>query len=79
MYEPELKHMTISAPWRDSYRNALRACGDKIDQESKADIAVDACIERLGQIVAQGSPEGDHVRTALADLRILKALYRKYG
>jgi hypothetical protein len=71
--------MRISARWRDSYRKALRACGDKTRQKLTADIAVSACLERLAQIIPAQTPEREEIRTAVADLRILRRLYKKYG
>ena len=64
--------------WRDSYNSAMHACGNKNCQEDKANIAIHACVERLWQIDLEESTEHEEIYAALADLSILKSLYRNY-
>jgi hypothetical protein len=71
--------MTAHQRWRNSYRTALRACGNKSHQEREADLAIRACVRCLSQIVPGKTRELAEIRTALADLKLLKALYGKYA
>jgi hypothetical protein len=71
--------MTAHIPWRNSYRTALRACGNKSHQEREADLAIRACVQCLSQIAPRKTPELAEIRIALADLRIIKVLYGKYA
>ena len=64
--------------WRNSYNGAMHACGNKNCQEDKTNIAIRACVERLWQIDLEETTEHEEIYAALADLRILKSLYRKY-
>jgi hypothetical protein len=63
----------------NSYNSALRACGNSCHQERKAELAIRACVERLWQIDLEETTEQEEIYTALADLSILKNLYKKYG
>jgi hypothetical protein len=71
--------MAAHTRWRNSYNSALHACGNKTHQQRKADLAVRACVERLWQIDLEETTEREEIYTALADLAILKSLYRKYS
>ncbi len=71
--------MTAHKQWRNSYRTALRACGNKSHQEREADLAIRAYAQCLSQIVLGKTRELSDIRTALADLRLLKILYGKYS
>jgi len=64
--------------WRNSYNSALHACGNSSHPERKAEVAIRACIERLWQIDLKETTEQEEIYAALADLSILKFLYRKY-
>jgi hypothetical protein len=75
----ELVPMTAHNQWRNSYRTALRACGNKGHQEREADLAIHACVQCLSQIVSERTQEVVEISTALADLRLLKILYGKYA
>jgi hypothetical protein len=65
--------------WRSSYNSAFRELGDWTLQALVADFAIMVCTERMSEIVSENSPERVEIGTALDDLRILKALCRKYG
>jgi hypothetical protein len=65
--------------WRDLYNSALRECGDWSLRNLKADIAMSVCVQRLSEIAPEPSLERQEIRVALDDLKILKALSRKYG
>jgi hypothetical protein len=71
--------MTAHNRWRNSYNSAMRACGNTNCQEHKTNIAIRACVERLWQIDLEETTEQEEIHTALADLSILKNLYKKYG
>jgi hypothetical protein len=71
--------VTAHNQWRNSYSSALHACGNSNNQESKANLAIRACVERLWQIDLEETIEQEEIYTALADLTILKSLFRKYG
>jgi hypothetical protein len=75
----EVIYMAAHTRWRISYNNALCACGNSNNQEGKADLALRACVERLWQIDLEETIEREEIYTALADLSILKILYRKYA
>lgn len=64
--------------WRNSYNSALHACGNKSLQERKADLAIRVCVECLWQLDTEDIGESEKIRAALADLRVLKALYIRY-
>jgi hypothetical protein len=64
--------------WRYSYASALHACGNSSNQECKTGLAIRACVERLWQIDGEETTEQEEIYTALADLSILKYLYKKY-
>jgi len=70
--------MTAERRWRNFYQTALRACGNKSHQEREADLAIRVCFARLSHISQEKTSELDEIRTALADLRLLKILYCKY-
>jgi hypothetical protein len=55
------------------------ACGNSNNQERKADLAIRACLQHLSEITPEDTSEREVIRIALDDLRILKALCRKYG
>jgi hypothetical protein len=65
--------------WRSSYNSAFCNLGDWTLQVFFADFAIMVCTERMSEIVSEDSPEGAEICTAIDDLRILKALCRKYG
>jgi hypothetical protein len=71
--------MTAHQRWRDFYNSALHACGNRSHQERKADLAIRECVERLWQIDLEEPAGREEIYTALADLSILKILYRKYA
>ena len=64
--------------WRRSYNNALHSCGNKTDQERKADLAISACVQRLLEITPKETSERGEISTALSDLRLLRILYERY-
>lgn len=70
--------MAAHSPWRNSYNSAMHACGNKNCQDLKTDIAIRACVERLWQIEQEETTEQEEICAALADLSILKNLYKKY-
>ena len=70
--------MTAHIRWRSSYNSAMHACGNKNCQDLKTDLAIRACVERLWQIEQEETTEQEEIYAALADLSILKILYRKY-
>ena len=70
--------MTAHRRWRDFYNSALHASGNSANQERKAGLAIRACVERLWQIDLEEATEHEEIHTALADLSILKNLYKKY-
>jgi hypothetical protein len=74
----EIILMTAHNRWRNSYNSAMHACGNKNCQELKANIAIRACVERRWQIDLEETTELEEIYAALADLSILKILYRKY-
>ena len=76
---PEVFFMAAHSRWLKSYNSALRACGNSSNQERKADLAIRACLERLWQTDLEGTTEQEEIYTALADLSVLKNLYKKYG
>jgi len=65
--------------WYNSYKSALRACGDKVHQERKADLALRVCRQRLLEMSRDEAAEREGIRAAISDLWVLKELYRKYG
>jgi len=71
--------MAAHARWLNSYNSALHACGNSSHQERKAELAIRACVERLWQTDLVETTEQEEIYTALADLTILKNLYKKYG
>ena len=71
--------MAAHTGWRRSYNNALHACGNKSDQERKADLAICACVQRLSDITPKDTSEHEEISTALSDLRLLKLLYSTHG
>ena len=71
--------MSAHKQWRNSYKTALRACGNKTHQQREADLAIRACLHCLSKIVPGNTQEFDEIRTALADLGLLKRLYGKYA
>ena len=71
--------MSAHKQWRISYRTALSACGNKSHQEREADLAIRACVLCLSRMGPRKSRELAEIRTALADLRLLKRLYGKYA
>lgn len=75
----EVFRMAARSRWLNSYNSALHACGNSSYQERKAELAIRACVERLWQIDLEGTTEQEEIYTALADLSILKNLYKKYG
>jgi hypothetical protein len=75
----EVIFMMAHTRWRNSYNSAMHACGNSNNQAGKADLAVRACVERLWQIDLEETTEQEEIYTALADLSILKILYRKYA
>lgn len=70
--------MTAHTRWRRSYNDALHACGNKADQERKADLAICACVQRLSKVTPRNTSEHEEIRTALSDLRLLTILYKRY-
>jgi hypothetical protein len=70
--------MAAHSRWLNSYNSALHACGNSSHQERKAEVAIRACVERLWQIDHEETNEPEEIYTALADLSVLKSLYRKY-
>ena len=70
--------MAAHSPWRNSYNSAMHACGNKNCQDLKTDIAIRACVERLWLIEQEETTEQEEICAALADLSILKNLYKKY-
>jgi hypothetical protein len=75
----EFVPMAANEQWRNAYKTALRACGNKRHQEREADIAILACVQSLSQVFRGKNRELTEIRTALADLRLLKVLYGKYA
>jgi len=71
--------MTAHHRWRNSYNSAMHAFGNPSNQERKTGLAIQACVERLWQIDPEETTEHEEIYTALADLSILKILYRKYA
>jgi hypothetical protein len=53
---------------------ATRTC-----QDLKTDLAIRACVERQWQMDREETTEQQEICTAIADLSILKNLYKKYG
>lgn len=70
--------VTAHNRWRNSYNSAMHACGNKNCQKRKADLAMRECVERLWQIDLEEIAGREEIYTALADLSILKILYRKF-
>jgi hypothetical protein len=70
--------MAAHTRWRRFYNNALHACGNKTDQERKADLAICACVQCLSEITPKDTSERREINTALSDLRLLKVLYERY-
>jgi hypothetical protein len=62
--------------WRSSYNTAFR---DWTLEVLLADFAIMVCTERMSEITSEDSSERAEICLALDDLRILKALCRKYG
>jgi hypothetical protein len=75
----EVFRMAAHARWLNTYNSALHACGNSSHQERKAKLAIRACVERLWQTDLEETTEQEEIYTALADLTILKNLYKKYG
>ena len=71
--------MAAHSRWLKSYNSALRACGNSSNQERKAEFAIRACVERLWQTDLEETTDQEEIYAALADLNILKNLYKKYG
>ena len=71
--------MVAHTRWRRSYNNALHACGNKTDQERKADLAICACVQRLSEITPKDTSEREKIDTAPNDLKLLKLLYSTHG
>jgi len=67
-----------SKQWRALYHGALRECGHWTHRNIQADIAISVCVQRLSEMAPEPSSERKEIRIALDDLKILKALSRKY-
>jgi hypothetical protein len=65
--------------WRNCYKRALRACGDRSHQERKADLAICACVHRRSKTTPKDTSEREEIDTALDDLKLLKLLYSTHG
>jgi len=70
--------MAIHTRWRDSYKQAFRARGGSPFRTLLADAAIRKCVKRLVKIAPKRIHECEEIQAALDDLRILKALCRKY-
>ena len=70
--------MAIPVRWRDFYNSAFRECDSWPSRVLLADTAITLCVQRLLEIPSKRSSEREKIYVALDDLKILKALCRKY-
>ena len=65
--------------WINAYDDAIRE-SDPARQNTLAGLAVNECTRRLSQVsLLSPSEELDYLRIALADLKVVLHLSRKYG
>jgi len=70
--------MARAIRWRDSYNAAFRERGSSPSRMILADSAISQCVESLIGIAPKRTGERAEIHLALEDLRVLKALCRKY-
>jgi hypothetical protein len=70
--------MAVPVRWRDFYNSAFRECASWPSRVLLADTAITLCVQRLLEIPQKRTSERERIYVALDDLKILKALCRKY-
>jgi len=70
--------MAVPVEWRDFYDSAFRESESWPFRVLLADIVITLCVQRLLEIPQERTSERERIYVALDDLKILKALCRKY-